>query len=313
MNATNNKYDESVEWLCLNLSNADLPPGFGGAKQSKLGVLVSSNDPSHENSMHFRERFRRLQPYAFPDEQIKAHLLDAAGNEMTALYSLLRSLYPVDAFDFEKIPEDVRAEGDEALKEQINQQREEEMMAIESIFAPEEYTKVSPSLIRFTAKLDRVPGLSECEFHIPESGEGSSYPFHPILVCFKNQDLPNEVVLHVTSKLIDEAMAATPGPAVYSLVSFFQTGISRLVSNFDSEKARKEAAAAATARSKAKQLSQQATKAAARAGAAGGSADKVLKDQVKEELEDAKKQSRIQYEIMPPFSPQHFRLRVTVH
>jgi hypothetical protein len=109
LNASNNKFDEAVEWLCLNLDNAELPPGFGGVKQAKLVVLSGdSNDPSNEHSMHFRERARRLQIYAFPDEAIREHLIESRGDETKALHSLLQTLYPVDAFEYEKIPDDVR-------------------------------------------------------------------------------------------------------------------------------------------------------------------------------------------------------------
>lgn len=100
--------------------------------------------------------------------------------------------------------------------------------------------------------------------------------------------------MYVTSKLISEAVNCVPGPAIYNVVTAFQTNVSRLVSGFSAEKARKEVEAAASAR-KAAKISQQASKAAERASAVGGHADKVLRAQVKDDLEDAKRLARIQF------------------
>jgi hypothetical protein len=77
-------------------------------------------------------------------------------------------------------------EGKESVIEQAKQQVEEEIMALEAIFQPEEYTKVSDTVIRFAAKLDRVVGVCECEFIVPSTDDDIYYPFHPIYVAFKN-------------------------------------------------------------------------------------------------------------------------------
>lgn len=63
-------------------------------------------------------------------------------------------------------------------------------MALDAIFQPEEYTKVSETVIRFTAKLDRIAGISECECIIPNTEDNIFYPFHPIYVAFKNMYVP---------------------------------------------------------------------------------------------------------------------------
>lgn len=187
LSASDNRYEAAVEWLCLNLDNAQLPPGFGGAKQAKMVVVGgNSNDPGNENSIYFRERARRLQAYCFPDDAIREALIETRADETTALHSLLQSLYPVDAFEYDKVPDDIRGDGKENVIEQARQQVEEEMMALEAIFQPEEYTKVSDTIIRFSAKLDRVAGVSECELLIPRTEDSIYYPFHPIYVAFKN-------------------------------------------------------------------------------------------------------------------------------
>jgi flagellar biosynthesis GTPase FlhF len=106
-------------------------------------------------------------------------------------------------------------------------------------------------------------------------------------------------VIYVTSKLIAEAVSCVPGAAIYNVVSWFQTNVSRVVSNFNSDKARREVDALVNARKAVQKpkVSEQATKAAARASAVAGAglSDKVLREQVKEDLQDAKRMSRIQY------------------
>jgi hypothetical protein len=103
-------------------------------------------------------------------------------DEKATLYYLLTQLYPENLFDASLVPMD-----DPNLREQLNEQVQDEIMALESIFAPEEYTKVDDELLQFPMKLDSVEGQSIVEVIIPKNGY---YPYHPALVAYKNKFVP---------------------------------------------------------------------------------------------------------------------------
>ncbi|CAM6128719.1 unnamed protein product [Calypogeia fissa] len=203
----------ALDWLILNVPEQELPTKFApDASKASVQVLVRGKQAEFNVPASLdQESLSHLQEYGYALADCATALSAASDDEDLALCILFDAA-------FEGLRTDLGTE--EGMTPDIAELydiREDEQLALESIFA-EEDASVSDSLYVFEIPLpeDSAASLS-MEVRIPP---GSRYPMEVPVIAVRSKELHPKYLLDLTKRVVGEAAASVGGPMIYDLVHF---------------------------------------------------------------------------------------------
>ncbi|KAG0044434.1 hypothetical protein BGZ83_010342 [Gryganskiella cystojenkinii] len=226
-----NDQASALDWLCLHVPEDDLPPSF---LQSNYNPTITT--VSHTSTSLGREyAIKRLSAIGFT-AATSGQIYDLVGaDEDKAMEELFKRL----AFPKGEIPADMvqDIEMEPESPEQLQELREDEMYALESIY-DDRFRRETPGLcarIKLDASLHSAKNAPkiELEIRIPDS---STYPFNqPPLFIINEPDLPSYLRLSIIQKTMQFAyrsmVLAMGGPIIYDVVEWLQENIREILDN----------------------------------------------------------------------------------
>ncbi|KAG9322329.1 hypothetical protein KVV02_001550 [Mortierella alpina] len=225
-----NDQSSALDWLCLHVPEDDLPVSF---LQSNYNPTITTIN--HTSASLGREyAIKRLSAIGFTSTTCGQIYDLVGGDEDKAMEELFRRL----AFPKGQVPEDMvqDIEMEPESPEQLQELREDEMLALESIY-DDRFARDGPAGARI--KLDttlhntkNAPKI-ELEIRIPKS---STYPFNqPPLFIINEPDLPSYLRLSIIQRTMQYAyrsmVLAMGGPIVYDVVEWIQDNLRGILDN----------------------------------------------------------------------------------
>ncbi|KAF9931340.1 hypothetical protein BGZ67_005385 [Mortierella alpina] len=225
-----NDQSSALDWLCLHVPEDDLPVSF---LQSNYNPTITTIN--HTSASLGREyAIKRLSAIGFTSTTCGQIYDLVGGDEDKAMEELFRRL----AFPKGQVPEDMvqDVEMEPESPEQLQELREDEMLALESIY-DDRFARDGPAGARI--KLDttlhntkNAPKI-ELEIRIPKS---STYPFNqPPLFIINEPDLPSYLRLSIIQRTMQYAyrsmVLAMGGPIVYDVVEWIQDNLRGILDN----------------------------------------------------------------------------------
>ncbi|GBG34645.1 ATP-dependent RNA helicase [Hondaea fermentalgiana] len=235
--------DVYLDWLCLYAPEEYLPDGFDPrGKQLEVVSLRKAGDGMANSSTEaalalLSDATGTPVDLASKDaETVLDGLFDVYASFCTT-HAETDAAWPLGP---NSTPQHEAAGGDVAEAEAEAQQlREDELMALESMFEGGEVTsehglsvsshEVSRHVIKIGA-VERVPGESLIEvIAITRSATAAVYPFQPALVAFFNPALNRHVNAHMTLELTKLAHTLMAAPQLYELYDLVRSELADLV------------------------------------------------------------------------------------
>eukprot|EP00741_Cyanophora_paradoxa_P004168 tig00000786_g4049.t1 len=234
----------ALDWLMLNVPEHLLPKAFEPSKGIQVVAFANQkkggegkNKAEGENGGEAGgpgDAGARIRDLGWPQGYASWALQKARGDSRAALFLLLGLL--VDGGQ--------RPPGGALVKEEdLAAQREEELVALESIFGTQLYRFPEGDGLSVTFEDPAVVGPCTVEFFFPKE---CLYPSRAPLVSFTAISLPPRARLHATVRLAEQAVAQAGVPVVFSLVMFLQSSLPMILAGAnraEEEEAKKRAAA----------------------------------------------------------------------
>ncbi|KAF9391446.1 hypothetical protein CPB97_006549 [Podila verticillata] len=225
-----NDQASALDWLCLHVPEDDLPPSF---LQTNYNPTITTI--SHTSATLGREyAIKRLSAIGFTSATCGQVYDLVGGDEDRAMEELFKRL----AFPKGQIPVDMvqDIEMEPESPEQLQELREDEMMALESIYDDRfkrEDTNVAKIKLETTLHNTKNAPKIELEVRIPLT---STYPFNqPPLFIIDEPDLPSYLRLSIIQKTMQFAyrsiVLAMGGPIVYDVVEWIQENLRDILDN----------------------------------------------------------------------------------
>ncbi|KAG0359392.1 hypothetical protein BG005_000866 [Podila minutissima] len=225
-----NDQASALDWLCLHVPEDDLPASF---LQTNYNPTITTI--SHTSASLGREyAIKRLSAIGFTSATSGQVYDLVGGDEDRAMEELFKRL----AFPKGQIPEDMvqDIEMEPESPEQLLELREDEMMALESIYDDRfkrEDTNVAKIKLETTLHNTKNAPKIELEVRIPST---STYPFNqPPLFIINEPDLPSYLRLSIIQKTMQFAyrsmVLAMGGPIVYDVVEWIQENLRDILDN----------------------------------------------------------------------------------
>ncbi|KAG0258984.1 hypothetical protein BG011_002879 [Mortierella polycephala] len=225
-----NDQASALDWLCLHVPEDDLPANF---LQSNYNPTITTI--SHTSVSLGREyAIKRLSAIGFTSSTCGQVYDLVGGDEDKAVEELFKRL----AFPKGQIPEDMvqDIEMEPESPEQLQELREDEMLALESIYDDRfKREDISCAKIKLEATLHNTKNAPkiELEIRIPSS---STYPFNqPPLFIINEPDLPSYLRLSIIQRTMQYAyramVLAMGGPIVYDVVEWIQDNLRSILDN----------------------------------------------------------------------------------
>ncbi|KAG0018225.1 hypothetical protein BGZ81_010330 [Podila clonocystis] len=225
-----NDQASALDWLCLHVPEDDLPANFLHFNYNPTITTIN-----HTSATLRREyAIKRLSAIGFTSATC-GQVYDLVGSdEDRAMEELFKRL----AFPKGQIPEDMvqDIEMDPVSPEQLQELREDEMMALESIYDDRfsrDDTNVAKIKLETTLHNTKNAPKIELEVRIPST---STYPFNqPPLFIINEPDLPSYLRLSIIQKTMQFAyrsmVMAMGGPIVYDVVEWIQENVRDILDN----------------------------------------------------------------------------------
>ncbi|CAO3662941.1 unnamed protein product [Rhizopus stolonifer] len=209
--------ETALDWLCLHVPEDDLPAHF----------MMPSYNPTMTTIAHTTESLerdwllKRMCTIGYP-ETICKEALELLGDETKALELLQWRL----CHDEEQSPA-AAAEAAEGDLEDIEEAREDERIALESIYGPfqQETDKEGHLTYSFPLNLAAKPIL---QITIPKH---SNYPLGLPLFSIEWPALPSYLKLAMIKGLVQEAESHLGMPSIYMCIEWLQEHADRLISH----------------------------------------------------------------------------------
>ncbi|KAG0001580.1 hypothetical protein BGZ79_004460 [Entomortierella chlamydospora] len=224
-----NDQASALDWLCLHVPEDDLPASF---LQSNYNPTITTI--SHTSASLGREyAIKRLSTIGFTSSTCGQIYDLVGGDEDKALDELFRRL----SFPKGQIPEDMVQDipMEPESPEQLQELREDEMLALESIYDDRFKREGFCAKIKLETTLHNTKNAPkiELEIRIPTS---STYPFNqPPLFIINEPDLPSYLRLSIIQKTMQYAyramVLAMGGPIVYDVVEWIQENLRSILDN----------------------------------------------------------------------------------
>ncbi|KAF9028946.1 hypothetical protein BGZ52_005814 [Haplosporangium bisporale] len=225
-----NDQASALDWLCLHVPEDDLPASF---LQTNYNPTITTIN--HTSATLGREyAIKRLSAIGFTSATCGQVYDLVGGDEDRAMEELFKRL----AFPKSQIPvdmvQDIEMEPESA--EQLQELREDEMMALESIYDDRfkrEDTNVAKIKLETTLHNTKNAPKIELEVRIPST---STYPFNqPPLFIINEPELPSYLRLSIIQKTMQFAyrsiVLAMGGPIVYDVVEWIQENLRDILDN----------------------------------------------------------------------------------
>ncbi|KAF9359069.1 hypothetical protein BGX26_000246 [Mortierella sp. AD094] len=224
-----NDQASALDWLCLHVPEDDLPASF---LQSNYNPTITTI--SHTSTSLGREyAIKRLSAIGFTSSTCGQIYDLVGGDEDKAMDELFRRL----SFPKGQIPEDMVQDipMEPESPEQLQELREDEMLALESIYDDRFKREGVCAKIKLETTLHNTKNAPkiELEIRIPTS---STYPFNqPPLFIINEPDLPSYLRLSIIQKTMQYAyramVLAMGGPIVYDVVEWIQENLRSILDN----------------------------------------------------------------------------------
>ncbi|KAG0202840.1 hypothetical protein BGX28_004756 [Mortierella sp. GBA30] len=225
-----NDQASALDWLCLHVPEDDLPASF---LQTNYNPTITT--VSHTSASLGREyAIKRLSTIGFTASTCGQIYDLVEGDEDKAMEELFKRL----AFPKGQFPEDMvqDIEMEPESPEQLQELREDEMLALESIY-DDRFTRdgETGAKIKLETTLHNTKNAPkiELEIRIPKS---STYPFNqPPLFIINEPDLPSYLRLSIIQRTMQHAyramVLAMGGPIVYDVVEWIQDNLRSILDN----------------------------------------------------------------------------------
>lgn len=203
-----NELSAALDWLMLHVPENQLPFKFAPkASKASVRVLINRTD---DMSKHFplqKQSFENLQAYGYNLDDCILALSEADGDEDIALHRLYMQIVE------RKMPQNASKEL-EKNRDELQQLRSEELVALQSIFG-EEAILLSLSFFKFNLILTWT-FLMPLEMEVKVL-PGSCYPFEIPTVAFRAPNLSSKLLQELTGKVAERALELLGSHMVYEL------------------------------------------------------------------------------------------------